>query len=118
MSRRRARWSAFWLLVALLAAFTVHNLFDDKNLAFYIAQALMGVFLMIRDGWRADACTAVVCLYGLFLFGTTAACGVAFPQLQDGQKYLCDTGTGAPVTAITLLAGVLLLGWVMGKRDG
>jgi hypothetical protein len=113
-----SRWSAFWLLVALIVAFTVHNLFRDKTLAFYVAQATLGVYLMIRDGWRADKRIAFVCLYGLFLFGTTAACGVVYPQLQDGQKYLCDTGTGAPVSVITWLVGVLLLVWVMRTRDG
>jgi hypothetical protein len=110
--------TALWLLLALLTAFTAHNAFADKTLAFYVAQALLGVVLVIFIGWRAGRQLAAVCLYGIFLFGTAAACGVVYPQLQDGHKYLCDTGTGAPVSAITWLVGVFLLGWVIRGKDG
>ena len=114
----KARTSAVWLMAALVAGFCAFNAFKDGPLAFYISQALLGMFLM---GWIAragDKRIVVVALYGAFLYGSTAACGAMFSTKANGWQYLCDTGTGAPVNAITLLSGVLIAGWLLGSGDG
>jgi len=106
------------LLVGLILAFTAWNAFDDKPRAFYHCMALLGVGLMLAIGWRAHKRLAVVCAYGVFLYGSTSACDLSYFKEANGWQYMCDAGTSAPVSAITLAVGVLIAGWLLGGRDG
>jgi hypothetical protein len=105
-------------MLGLVCAFTSFNLFADGPLAFYIAQAVFGSLVMLAIAKACGGRIAVVCLYGAFLYGSTAACGSTFSQKANGWQYLCDAGTGAPISAITLAVGMLIAGWLLGGRDG
>lgn len=106
------------LLAALMLAFTAFNVFDDKPRAFYHSMALLGAGLMVWLGRQARKRLAVVCAYGLALYGSTSACDFSYSKEANGWQYICDAGTRAPVSAITLAVGLLIAGWLIRGRDG
>lgn len=100
------------VLFAFAFVFMGWQLFEDGPLAYYIEAALLIAALSIRLAFNepelalAYACGAVLALL-------TAGCGALFSIGASGKEFLCDKGTGLPVSmvsgAIILVVAALML---------
>lgn len=95
------------LVAELLAVYTGWQFFADGPLAFYVSVGLWVAWRMFlqglawgREGWPA-------CLFGVVLGLMQAGCGAAY--IADGRSFLCDKGTGLPISSLVLAlaAGVI-----------
>lgn len=99
-------------LLAVMLVFTGWQLFPNGPLAYYVLSALALMFTLIWIATRVGRECALVALYGALQSGMTAACGGMYASSMDGFHYLCDRGTGLPVSGITLTTGLLLAAWL------
>ena len=104
------------LLLAVVFVFTGWQLFPDGPLAYYILSALLGVVLLTLVGAALGGDWALVCAYGAIVYAMTAGCGSLFAASADGFHFLCDRGTGLPVSGFTLTLGILVLLWITRKK--
>jgi hypothetical protein len=86
------------LLLALVVLYTAWQLFPDGPLAFYVSSGLFVVLVSVatRD-WP-------IAVFGSALGLMQAGCGLMY--VGDGRSFVCDSGTGLPITSLVLAGGV------------
>lgn len=102
------------LLAELMALYYGWTLFADGPLAFYV---LAGLFI----AWRL-ACIAhergrdwwPVCGFGAALALMQSTCGMLYAA--DGRSFVCDSGTGLPISALVLAGGAALTAHYVRRR--
>ena len=86
------------LLAVLTATYAGWQLFEDGPLAFYVSVGLL-IAVLLRMVWTARGKEwRPVCLFGISLGLMQAGCGAAFSG--NGRSFVCDSGTGLPISAI------------------
>jgi hypothetical protein len=105
--------SDMWHLAVIVTAGMAWQLFSNGPLAFYISSALLIVYLCALLAWKSP-------LWPIFLYGglmslMTAGCGAMFATRADGAKFLCDAGSGAPVSLISGLGAIFLIGFMLAR---
>lgn len=103
-----------WLLLAFVVASTAWQLFPDGPLAFYITQGLLITMLCIQLARKSPLWP--VYLYGALMAFMTSACGGMYAGHADGYHFLCDKGTGIPLSSISL-GFALLIALCLWRRD-
>ena len=103
-----------WHLAVVAAATFLWQAFPDGPLAFYIINALFVAFLCVRAALKEPMWWQVYA-YGAVMALLTAGCGGLFIAKADGAAFLCDKGTGLPVSLISGI-GFLVLIVVLLKR--
>lgn len=100
------------LLAALVATYAGWQVFDDGPLAFYVSAGLLVCALLwqIRRDHRE---WSPVCYFGMMLGLMQAGCGATFAG--DGRSFVCDNGTGLPISAIVCAAAVGLAVFYMTR---
>lgn len=94
-----------WLLLFFVVANFGWQLFHDGPLANYIITGLVLAALCGRLALRSKK-HAIVYLYGGAMGLMTSGCGGMFSMKADGYRFLCDKGTGLPVSMITGLGAL------------
>jgi hypothetical protein len=100
-----------WQLAIIVAANMVWPAFKDGPRAFYVISALLIVYLCVLLAWKSKLWP--VFLYGALMALMTAGCGAFFEA--DGSRFVCDSGTGAPVSLISGLGALLLIGYMLAR---
>ncbi len=100
------------VLFAFAAVFLGWQLFEDGPLAYYIAAALLIAGLCVKLAIKEpELALAYAC--GTVLALLTAGCGALFSLGASGKEFLCDKGTGLPVSmvsgAVLLVVAALML---------
>lgn len=95
--------SPAWLLVVITATYTVWQIFSDGPQAFYVSCGVLVAVLLLEIGRLRGGDWWPVCWYGAALGATQAACGSLFAG--DGSTFICDSGTGVPISLMTFTAG-------------
>lgn len=90
------------LLAELVSLYTVWQAFSDGPLAFYVTVGLWVAWRMVLLGWERGAEWHPVCAFGAILGVAQAGCGLMY--VGDGRSFICDKGTGLPITPL-ILAG-------------
>lgn len=103
-----------WLLLAFVLASTAWQLFPNGPLAFYITQGLLITMLCIQLARKSKL--AVVYLYGAFMAFMTSACGGMYAGYADGYHFLCDKGSGIPISSISLGSAILIALYLWRKN--
>lgn len=100
----------------LVALYTLWQAFPDGPLAFYVC---MGVFVAWRSlvfGWERGGEWWPACAVGVVLGLLHAGCGLTYAG--DGRSFICDTGSGLPITPIVLAAACGVATYYARKRYG
>jgi hypothetical protein len=86
------------LLPALVVLYTAWQFFPDGPLAFYVSTGLFVALVSIatRD-WP-------MAVFGSALGLMHSGCGLMY--VGDGRSFVCDSGTGLPITSLVLAGGV------------
>lgn len=106
------------LLLAVLAVHCLHGLFPSPQLAFYVGRGWLGALAawMLWRGYRISWPVAAV--WALFE-ASTSVCGVLYVGMPAAWGGLCDTGTGLPVSLLSLsLAALALVGNEIHQNRG
>jgi hypothetical protein len=98
--------SPIWVLAAMVSTWMGWALFSDGPLAYYMAAgallALLSYLLKDRGGaW------VPVAWYGVSIGSLVFTCGGLYGAEADGYSFLCDKGTGLPVSTFTGLGAVI-----------
>jgi hypothetical protein len=88
------------LMAELLAVYCGWQFFDDGPLAFYVMMGLWVAWRMFLLNRERGSEWAPACLFGAWLGLMQAGCGAAY--VADGRSFLCDKGTGLPVSSLVL----------------
>lgn len=96
-----------WLIAELLAVYCGWQFFDRGPLAFYISMGLWVAWRMFLLGSERGGEWWPVCVFGCTLGLMQAACGAAYEA--DGRSFLCDKGTGLPISSLVLAAAAGLI---------
>ena len=105
--------------VAFVATFMGWQLFQDGPLAYYITAAVLTSALCIRSAWGRGVRAWAVFGYGAAMSGLTAGCGAMFATHADGVHFLCDRGSGLPVSLVSGISGIAVAVYLMkGSGDG
>lgn len=108
-----------WWFVAFAATFMGWQVFEDGPLAYYIAAALLTCALCLRAAQGRGRRAWAVFGYGAFLSACTAGCGALYAAHADGRHFLCDRGSGLPVSLVSGLAGIAVAVYLRkGSGDG
>jgi len=107
-----------WWFVGMLLVYMGWQLFADGPLAYYIAAAAFTGALCIRAAWGRGARAWAVFGYGALMAGLTAGCGVFYAAHADGRHFLCDRGSGLPVSLVSGLAGIAVAVFLLKKGSG
>lgn len=106
-------------LVGVAAVFMGWQLAPDGPLAYYIGAGLLIAWLALERAVTAPGKAWAVYAYAAFCGLSTSTCGAMYAAGADARHFLCDRGTGLPVS---LLSGLLALAAVLylsvGGRDG
>jgi hypothetical protein len=103
------------LLCELLALYYGWTAFQDGPLAFYVSVGLWVawrcwlLYLEHGRGWLP------VCVYGAGLGLMQASCGLMFAA--DGRSFVCDSGTGLPISALVLAGGASVAAHYLRVRE-
>jgi len=103
-------------MAELLLVYTGWQLFPDGPLAFYCLMGAWVASLMIRLGMAMRGEWWAPCLFGAFLGLTQSVCGLAY--VGDGRSFLCDKGTGLPITALVLGVACGIMVYLIRRRHG
>lgn len=90
------------LLAELVAVYTVWQAFPNGPLAFYVTVGLWVAWRMVLLAREKGKEWRPVCLFGAVLGLSQAGCGLMY--VGDGRSFICDKGTGLPITPL-ILAG-------------
>jgi len=101
------------LLGALTLTYAGWQAFSDGPLAFYVMAGLLIALLLWVIGKEKRGNWWPVCLFGMSLGGMQAGCGLLYAG--DGKSFICDSGTGLPLSLVTMGAASLLAGWLTKK---
>ncbi len=88
------------LLLELLVVYCGWQFFADGPLALYVLMGLFVAVVMIHIGMWKRGDWWPVCLFGAWLGLMQAGCGAMY--VGDGRSFVCDKGTGLPITALVL----------------
>lgn len=88
------------LMLELLAVYCGWQFFADGPLAFYVTVGLWVAWRMVLLGFERRGAWWPACLFGVWLGLMQAGCGLAY--VADGRSFLCDKGTGLPVSLLVL----------------
>ena len=106
-------------LSGVVVVFMGWQLFDDGPLAYYIGAGLLIGWLATERAITAPGKAWAVYAYAAACGLSSSACGAMYAAGADARHFLCDRGTGLPVS---LLSGLLALAAVLylsvGGRDG
>jgi len=100
-----------WHVALMVFAMTGWQFFSDGPLANYIISALLVAYLCARAAWRSPMWPAYG--YGVAMALMTAGCGGMYATQADGYSFLCDKGTGLPISLISGLGAIALVVWVL-----
>lgn len=96
------------LLLSLVALYTGWQAFPDGPLAFYVSTGLFVVVVSIAtQDWP-------IAVFGSALGLMQSACGLMYAG--DGRSYVCDSGTGLPITPLVLSSGAGLALYYWGRK--
>lgn len=100
------------VLFAFAAVYLGWQFFEDGPLAYYIATALLVAGMSVRLATKEpELVLAYAC--GTVLALLTAGCGALYSVGASGKEFLCDKGTGLPVSmvsgAVILVVAALML---------
>lgn len=95
------------LLAELMAVYCGWQFFADGPLAFYVSIGLWLAWRMFLLGMERGEDWWPVCLFGAWLGLMQAGCGLAYAA--DGKSFVCDKGTGLPITSLVLAAAAGLV---------
>lgn len=104
------------LFAELLIVYTGWQLFPDGPLAFYTLMGVWVALLMFRLAFTLKGDWWPVCLFGVFLGLSQSVCGLAY--VGDGRSFLCDKGTGLPITPLVMGAAIGILFYLTWRRHG
>jgi hypothetical protein len=102
------------LLAELVAVYTVWQAFPDGPLAFYVTVGVWVVWRMVVTAREHDRDWWPVCLFGALLGLMQAGCGLAY--VADGRSFVCDGGTGLPITPLVLAGAAGLAAHYVRKK--
>lgn len=102
------------LLGALTIAYAGWQVFDDGPMAFYVMAGLLIAGLLWQIARDNGGQWWPVCVFGIVLGFMQAGCGVMYSVL-DGRSFICDAGTGLPLSLATMGAASMLAGWLATK---
>jgi len=94
-------------MAELLVVYCGWQLFSDGPLAFYVIMGLWVAYRMALLGYEKGREWWPACMFGAVLGLMQAGCGFAYTG--DGRSFVCDKGTGLPITALVLAsaAGII-----------
>lgn len=104
------------LLCELLALYYGWTAFNDGPLAFYVSAGLWVAWrcwLTYLEGGRE---WLPVAAYGAGLGLMQAGCGLTYAA--DGRSFICDSGTGLPISALVLAGGASVAAHYVRKTHG
>jgi hypothetical protein len=102
------------LLAELVALYTIWQAFPDGPLAFYVSVGVWVAWRMLVIGKEHGRDWWPVCALGAVLGMLQAGCGLAY--VGDGRSFICDKGTGLPITPLVLAAAAGLAAHYARKR--
>lgn len=106
-------------LAAVAAVFMGWQLFDDGPLAYYIGAGLLIAALSIERAFTSPGRTWAVYAFCACEGITTSACGGMYVAHADARHFLCDRGSGLPVSLFSGLLALACAAYLLrGKRDG
>lgn len=88
------------LLAELLAVYYGWQFFGNGPLAFYVLMGTWVAWRMALLGAERRGDWWPVCLFGAALGLMQAGCGLMYAA--DGRSFVCDRGTGLPISALVL----------------
>lgn len=88
------------LLGELVVLYTIWQAFPDGPLAFYVTVGLWVAWRMLLIGLERGGDWWPVSILGVLLGLLQAGCGMAY--VADGRSFVCDKGTGLPITPLVL----------------
>ena len=106
-------------LVAIMATFMGWQVWPNGPLAYYITAALLTCALFLHAAWVRGGRWWAVFGYGAFLSASTAGCGALYAAHADGRHFVCDRGSGLPVSLLSGVLGIAVAVYLLrGKGDG
>lgn len=107
-------------LLLFVAVYMGWQLLPNGPLAYYVAQAALSCLLALQVGYWLTGAAWVVYLFGAALAASTAGCGALFAAQADARHFLCDAGTGLPVSSFTGALALLVALYLLkeGRRHG
>jgi hypothetical protein len=103
-----------------LAAFAVYafawQLFSNGPLAFYVIAGVTTAWLCIELAIKSERKLWPVFGLGAAMAFLTSGCGALFVANTDGFRFMCDQGSGLPVSIISGLCFVGVLVYVAGSK--
>jgi hypothetical protein len=107
-------------LLVVLGVFLGWQAFADGPLAYYVLSNILITGLAIEGAINKKP-NKEWAVYALCAFGgfTTSLCGALFSVDTDNKCFLCDRGSGLPVSLLFCLAALAVAGYLVGtKRNG
>lgn len=100
---------------AIVLTYVGWQLFPDGPLAFYTLCGLLVALLCLQLALKPVGRMWAVYAYGVAMGLGTSACGALYAAQADGYHFVCDRGTGLPVS---LVSGGLALAVVVYLLKG
>ena len=104
------------LLASLLSAYCGWQAFSDGPLAFYVLIGLWVAGMCLWVGFEKRGDWWPVCLFGVWLGLMQSGCGLLY--VGDGRSFVCDKGTGLPITALVLAVAAGLAAYYARNLHG
>lgn len=101
-------------LASLVAVYCGWQAFADGPLGFYVLMGLWVVFVTAWIGFEKRGEWWPACLFGAWLGLMQSGCGLMY--IGDGRSFLCDKGTGLPITALVLAVAAGLAAYYARKK--
>lgn len=103
-------------LAELTALYTLWQAFPDGPLAFHAMLGLWVTWRCLLLGWQRRGQWWPVCLYGAFLGLMQSGCALMY--VGDGRSFVCDSGTGLPITPLIFACACGLASYYARKHYG
>ena len=103
------------LIAELLVVYYGWQFFGNGPLAFYVLMGLWVAWRMALLGSERGGEWRPACLFGVVLGLMQAACGAAY--VADGRSFLCDKGTGLPISSLVLAIAAGLIAFYARRLD-
>lgn len=101
-------------LAEIVALYTVWQAFPDGPLAFYVTVGVWVAWRMFLLGRERRGQWWPVCIFGIAMGLMQAGCGLLY--VADGRSFVCDKGTGLPITPLVLAAAAGLAAYYARQR--